>query len=75
MSTPRNLTEWLAQFTPADESQLDAKQQGFVAEFRQQYPGAKVGTRDGRLALYVVDPKLGPTAMNIPKLGQDRGGR
>lgn len=58
---------WLAQFTPFDETKLTANQLRVAAEFRKQFPGAKVGTRDTRISLYLIDPEMGPIAADLPR--------
>ena len=58
---------WLAQFTPVDEATLTESQAEVLADFRSQYPSAKVGTREGgrRLSIYAIDAIDGPVAGDL----------
>lgn len=58
---------WLAQFTPLDNEMLTGKQRQVVEQFRQTFPHAKVGRRDTRISVYVIDPRCGPVAADLPR--------
>ncbi len=59
--------EWLAQWTPVDESTLTISQSDFINRIRAQFPKAKVGKRpDGQLDFYLIDKDTGPFNGSFP---------